>query len=223
MGAVVSTDYAAYLYLGGNYHALAQYENALHAYREAIQLAPDRVSGYINAILTYFVMDRYDEAKALFNAARARNLDNDILRIARYEIAFLERDDAGMQEQIQWAMGKPGSEDRLLKDWAATEAYFGRYTKARELENKAIAAALRDGVTERSMEHRAYAALAEAQAGNAAIARKLASEVMANQPGQTAKLLIAFTWVEVGDNAAAGQLTDELDREYPANTIMQRT
>ena len=131
------TDYAAYLYLGGNYHALAQYENALHAYREAIQLAPERVSGYINAILTYFVMDRYDEAKALFNAARARNLDNDILRIARDEIAFLERDDAGMQEQIQWAMGKPGSEEyRLLKDWAATEAYFGRYTKARELETK---------------------------------------------------------------------------------------
>ena len=25
--------------------------------------------------------------------------------------------------------------------------------------------------------------------------------------------------VEVGNNAAAGQLTDELDREYPANTI----
>jgi eukaryotic-like serine/threonine-protein kinase len=216
------TDYAAYLYLGGNYHALAQFEKALQAYREAIQLAPDKISAYVNATLTYQLMDRYDEAKAVFRAARARHLDNDVLRIARYEIAFLERDDAGMQEQIQWAMGKPGSEDRLLKDMSATEAYFGRRAKARELAQKAIAAALRDGVTERSVEHQAYAALQEAQTGNSALARKLAAEVMANQPGDTAKLLIAFTWAETGDVLAAGKLTDQLDREHPVNTIMQK-
>lgn len=48
-------------------------------------------------------------------------------------LAFLQNDAAGMkQQQVDWASGKPGKEDRFLASEADTAAYFGRIGKARE-------------------------------------------------------------------------------------------
>ena len=46
-------------------------------------------------------------------AASAHNLDSDFLRLNRYTLAFRERDSSTMREQVDWAKGKPGYEDRF--------------------------------------------------------------------------------------------------------------
>lgn len=216
------SDYAAYLYLAGNYHSLGHYDKALHLYRDAIQLAPDRVSAYINAMLSYQGLERYDEAKAIFKAARARKLDNEVLRIARYEVAFLERDSVGMREQIEWASAKPGSQDRLLMDAASTEAYFGRTAKARELLGEAAAAAVREGAKERAAEHTIHAAIWEAQMGNASSAKKLAEQLSSAEAGDLVTIWSAIVSAEIGDNATAAKVVDELNREWPVSTLVQK-
>lgn len=109
---------------------LGQYQKSAQAYRECVRMAPDNALHYSNLMNPYINLERYDEAKATYDDARARGLDSELLRINRYVLAFLENDSKTMQEQIDYAQGKPGLEDRLLKDWSDTEAYHGRYHKS---------------------------------------------------------------------------------------------
>lgn len=214
-------DYNAYLYLGGFHHMIAEYEKSLQAYRSAIQLAPDRVGAYINVMLCYNALGRFDEAKAIFNEAMSRKLDNDVLRIGRFEVAFNEHDEQAMSEQVEWARGKPGSEDRLLQDRAYAVAYYGQFARFREFGKQAQASALSAGVKERSVEHKSTSAYIESTVGNVAIARKAINEALAENPGVTTKVRLVFALAFIGDNAKALQLADELDRAYPLDVNMQ--
>ena len=215
-------DYLGYVYLGGNYHNLGNYEKSLEAYRQGMQVAPDRIGLYINTMLSYLNLDRLDEANAVFDSARKRGLDNDVLRIARYELAFYEDDLVGMQDQVKWAEGKPGSEDRLLEDVAFSESYFGRYRKSRAAGDKAVAAAVRDGIKERSWEHIANAGLREAQVGNDGQASKYLRQVPLKDSGDNVKIQTALALAIMGDSRAA-QIADELDRSQPDAVVLQKT
>jgi hypothetical protein len=73
-----------------------------------------------------------DEAKATFDEACARKLDGSYVRQTFYWLAFLRRDVAQMDQQVAWAVGKPGDEDALLSEQSDTEAYYGRLSKARD-------------------------------------------------------------------------------------------
>jgi hypothetical protein len=69
---------------------------------------------YQNLASQYLDMNRLDEAKATFDQAFARKLDGEGLRGALYRLAFLRGDATQMEQQVVWATGKPGAEDRLL-------------------------------------------------------------------------------------------------------------
>ena len=106
--------------------------------KESIQFDREGFNSNANIMLSYMALDRPAEAQAAFDETRARNLDGEELRIIRYWLAFLQRDQGAMQEQFTWAMGKPGVEDWLLSSQSDTEAYFGRFRKARELSQRAV-------------------------------------------------------------------------------------
>ena len=215
-------DYLAYVYLGGNNHMLGRHQEALEAYRQALQIAPDRIGAYINMMLTYLNLDRLDEAHVIFDEARKHNLDNDVLRIARYELAFYEEDSAAMREQVKWAEGKPGSEDRLLEDVAFTESYYGRYKHSRAVGDKAIAAAKRDGIEERAWEHIANAGIREAEVGNSSEARTYLQKVPLKDAGLFVKIDTALGLARVGENSAALRIVDDLDRNRPHDVVLQK-
>ena len=86
-----------------NYELLGEYEKAAEEARAAIEIEPTRVSGYGNLINAYLALDRIDEAKAMYEQSVQRKLDNEYLREMRYEISFLEQDEAGMRKQIESA------------------------------------------------------------------------------------------------------------------------
>ena len=58
-------------------------------------------------------MNRLDETKLAFDEATKRNLDAVGLRADRYQLAFLEGDAQGMQEQVDASLGRLGYEDDL--------------------------------------------------------------------------------------------------------------
>ncbi len=78
----------------------------------------------------YVAVNRLDEAKSTYEQALARKLENSVLHLNRYGVAFLEGDTSEMQRQLAWATGKPGAEDALLSVHSDTEAYAGRLEKA---------------------------------------------------------------------------------------------
>jgi hypothetical protein len=66
------------------------------------------------------------EAKAAATEAAAKKLDSPDLRVALYQLAFLQSDEVAMSEQVQWAAERPGDDSVLLYYQADTAAYYGQ-------------------------------------------------------------------------------------------------
>jgi eukaryotic-like serine/threonine-protein kinase len=132
--------------------------------------------------VAYFSMNRLDEAKSTFDEALARKLDGPYLRQSIYYLDFLRKDAPGMQQQLAWAMGKPGAEDILLSAESDTQADQGRLQKARQLSAQAEESAKRNDSKETAAFWQGNAALREVEFGNAADALKQAGEGSGSGP-----------------------------------------
>jgi len=126
-----------------------------------------------------------------------------------------------MQEQLAWAMGKPGIEDQMLSAQSDTEAYYGRFTKARDYSRLGVESARRTGAPEAAAGWKANEALREAEVGNLAQARQQAAEALALSDGRSVRVMAALAFARAGDAAQAQKLAEKLDQEAPLNTIVQ--
>ncbi len=158
--------------LGGDYAMMGRYDKAIPELQEALRLAPDKLNIYTTLGASYLALNRPDEAKATFDQALARKLDDGGLRSFMYYLAFLRSDAKQMKEQVDWAEGKPGDEDLLLSLQSDTEAYYGRMSKAQEFTRRAVDSAVRSDSKEAAAEWQANAASREAELGNNASAKQ---------------------------------------------------
>ncbi len=207
--------------LSSIYADLGQYENAVEEAQKTIRLAPDNFGPYATLIFSYNAMGQLDKAKATFEDARSRKLDDPNLRLYRYDTAFLQGDETVMGEEMSWAMGKADAEDLLLSSQSDTEAYRGRFEKARQLSRRAVESARRADALETGAGWKANEALREAEIGDKARALQTATEAMALMPGQDVRVITALTLARSGKTAQAQKLVDKLDHEFPLDTMMQ--
>jgi serine/threonine protein kinase/tetratricopeptide (TPR) repeat protein len=198
-----------------------QYDKAITELREILRIDPNYYSAYVNLVYRYTLANRLDEAKAVFNEALARKLDGPLLRYDAYELAFLQGDTTGMEQQVAWAMTAPGAEDWLLAAQANTEAYYGRYTGARQFMKRAVESALRNRANERAAQWHLFAASYEIWAGNAALARQETAAALAlTQDPDTVQPSAAAVLAnpEIGDSTGAEKLLDAAAQKIgPAN------
>jgi serine/threonine protein kinase/Flp pilus assembly protein TadD len=214
-------DYLPHGNLGVNYITLGQYEKAVEETRASLQIKPNSAAGYANLIGAYCALGRLEDAKSAWEQSQNRKLDGPTLRLARYELAFLLKDDTSMKEQLDWAAGKPGAEDMLLSAQSDTEAYHGRLGPANDLSKRAVDAAKHADAVETAAAWQANEALREAEFGNSTAARQAAAAALALSGGRDVELLAALAFARSGDAAKAQQLADKIDRETPLDTMIQ--
>jgi tetratricopeptide (TPR) repeat protein len=214
-------DLVPHLNLGADYSELGQYEKALAETQEALRLESNTVTGYSNLADIYLQFNRPDDAKKAIEQAQQRNLDGDLLHWVIYQMAFLKRDTAQMAQQVAWAAGKPGSEDLLLSFQSDTEAYYGRLVKARDFSRRAVDSAVRDDSKETAALWQVNAALREAEFGNTAAAKEGVATALALAPGRDVKLFAALTLARIGETAGAKAIVEELEKNYPSNTMLK--
>jgi eukaryotic-like serine/threonine-protein kinase len=207
--------------LGANYATLGQYDQAMAETKQARELDPDRVTSYSNMAQLLLALGRTNEAATMFDKARALNLDSGTLRWWLYFLDFIRGDTAGMEQQLSWTAGKPGDEDPLLAAQADTEAYYGRLAKARDFSRRAVDSAIRADSKETAAQWRADSALREAEFGNPAQAREDASAALALAPGRDVKVTVALALARIGDMPKAKAMVDELEKNYPTNTVLK--
>ena len=126
-----------YTFLGFSYLDVGQPEKAAAIFEHTKLLTPGITSPYVNLMHAYIQLNKLEEAKIIFEEARKQNLDGLLLRGNRYFIAFLEGDDASMNQQLEWAKGKFEAEATLLYYAGQTEAFHGRFTRARAVTQEA--------------------------------------------------------------------------------------
>ncbi len=210
-------DHTPHAILGVIYALLGRYEKAAIEVQERIRLEHGQTD--YNLIGIYACLNRFDEAQVLVD--RAHEPDNPLLREMKYSLAFLRGDNAAMQEQLAWAMGNSDVEDRMLSAQSDTEAYHGRLAKARQTSAAAVQSARHAEVPERAAEWRANEALREIENGNAVRARQSAAQALALSSGLDVELTAALALARAGDVTQAQRLIDNLNREFPVNTIIQ--
>ncbi len=215
--------YSPYTTLGFIYRTmLGNPEKALEEAREAMRLEPNHSFSYDNLGIDYSVLNRLEEAEAVFKQAEERNLENDEMPRSRYTLAFLKGDTARMARVASAAMGKPSKEELMLAAQADTEAWYGRLKDARELKRRATDSALHNSGKEAAASYEADGALLEAASGNLKLARADANAALKLAPDRNVREMAALAMAQAGDTVAAEKLAAGLNKDFPLDTLVQR-
>ena len=205
--------------LANLFGALGQYDKGIAESRTALDLDPDASVNYSDLAGNYSALGQRAQAKQVLDQA-SQKVDSTVLRLTRYQFAFLEHDSATMAAQVAWAAHKPG-EGLLLSADSDTAAYFGRLHKARALSRRAAEASDRSDMAENAAVWEGNAALREADFGNREAAILGAEAAAARSSGKQVWALAALTFARAGDAARAERLAQKLQQNYPDDTLLR--
>jgi tetratricopeptide (TPR) repeat protein len=200
---------------------LGRHDDAVREIKEVIRLNPENPGAYANLVGMASAANKLDVARAAHDEARKRNLDSPYLREARYMLGFLENDHAAMQEQLQWAAGKPRTEDVMLQHEADSHSYSGRVQQSRLLSRRAVESAKGADAMEAASQWELRQALAEVELGNLGIARRLTDEALRLSNGRDNRVGAALIYARADDAAKAKRLSNVLSQEFPLDTVLQ--
>jgi len=205
--------------LGFENGALANYERSAEEFRKATELDPTKALPYAGLLIDLMALNRFDEARGVYEQAQARKVDAGEVQRHRYRLAFVEGDAAMMAKVADSLSKQPGYEGRVLWEQSKTAAYFGHLDEARELSRRSAERALleKDSGTAAIIE--SNAGIREALFGNLDAARNhvLAAERLGGPPG-----FYAIALALSGDSAEATKVADQIANEAPPGSTMGR-
>ena len=212
-------DVIAHNDLAFNLEAMGQYERELSASVRANGIGPNYPEPYAHLMLSNIALNRFEDARKTYQEAERRNLDDyPYIHFTMYQLAFVLRDSAEMQRQVDWSKGKPGLEGWLLSYQADTEAYFGHLQRARELSHEAIESANASGQKETSALIELNRAFREAEFGNLQPARESVIPLTNRIHSRYVQALAAHILARTADSARAQGIAAELAHLYPADS-----
>ncbi len=213
---------SAYNNLGNMYAALGEYEKAAETLRQSIQISSNHAADYENLANVLLALQRFGEADKVLHDAQDRKLEDNLLRIALYGLAFLKSDASGMAEQVAWFKKRPEYENYGLSLEADTAAYAGHLREARNLTQAAVASSVHADNQENGAIWQENGALRESLFGFQAAARQSAAaglKISPTSPGTRVEGALALAIS--GDNAHAESLLKDLSQSFPLDTQMQ--
>ncbi len=213
-------DTGAHLDLGFTRWSLGSYEKALPEYREALRLDPDDVRNYTNVAGDLINLSRFDEARDVLRQVQARGLNEELLWLNLYSLAFARRDAEEMRHLVNGAAAKPGVEDVLLGLQSDSEAYFGRLKKSRELTARAQQVAHQNGDDETAAGYLVSAALREVETGDHNKAGFGVAQALAKSSGRNVQTLAALALARAGEVSRAQSIADDLSKRFPLDTLI---
>jgi len=200
---------------------IGKYDKGLEEAREALRLEPNTATNYGNLGQSYLMLNRLDEAEAVFRQAEERKLESESLLAYRYQLAFVKGDGAEMARLVTAASGKPGAEDLALAAQANTETWYGRVNKGRDLTRRAVESALHNDSKETAAGYQAGAGLRAAELGNRTEAQTAVSAALKLAVNRDVQAMSALALARAGETAAADKLASELNKNYPLDTLVQ--
>jgi serine/threonine protein kinase/tetratricopeptide (TPR) repeat protein len=206
--------------LGYTDWSLGRYEKALPEYREALGLDPDNVRNYTNVAGCLINMNRFDEAREVLQQAQRRKLDDELLWINLYSIAFNRQDAEEMHRLVRSAPVKPGLTDTLFGLQAGTEAYYGRLKKARDLTARAREFAHQNEDNETAAGYLVSAAMWEIETGHRSKARLDVTEALVTANARSVQPGAALVLARAGEAHRALAIADDLKKRFPLDTLV---
>jgi tetratricopeptide (TPR) repeat protein len=204
------------------YRQLGQYDKALAEYQQARQFGSSHPLDLLMLAKTYTNLDRLDEAANVVKEGLTPNPDDRRFRNAEYLLGFLpgHTEKAGLTANEAVPPNSPSEEEfRFLQ--SDTEAYFGRFSKAREVTRQVVESARQKDLMGRAAVWLAADAVRASLAGDAAAARAQARAAQELTTGWDVRALAAVAFARIGDVDEATKLADSLKGDLPASTLVQ--
>ena len=205
------------------YHALAdlylevgQFEKALANGREAMRLNPKVAAVYSNPAGALIWLNRFAEAKEIYQQAMANNLDAAEYHLFLHWIAYFAGDKAAQSQQLMWAEANSYSYFALALE-AQTAALDGQWRKSKELSTRATDIAERGGLKGWVARIASREALTGAVFGDCQTAKRKAAQAIASV-NDTSYSENAIVLVMCGDVSHVQAYIAKLAPLYPNDT-----
>ena len=198
-------------------------EETIEQSKKTLASQPDFALAYWNLATGYFFLDRFGEAEDALRLASARKLEMPAFPVYRYNIAFLNGEQAPMNQAVALAKGKHGAEHWITHSQAMVMARSGRLQEARAFSSRAIDLARQEGSLETAARYQAAAAVWEAFYGNAAEARRNALAALALSKGRDVEYAAALALALSGELSRSQALAADLEKRFPEDTFARFT
>ena len=220
--------------LAHRYTVVGPFEKAVNEAHAALDLNSKDARPYVNLAVAYIGLNRFAEASQTLRQARDQNLQTANMHQRLFQLAWLQGDTAGMQEQLAWARtdGKP--ED--TPSWEAQVAAFsGQLAKAHELTDRVVQMNRTPDPKEPVVQNRPLdtkepvaqnlliGAIRDGTFGSCERATKNAKEAIDLSREQLNLINAAEVYAMCGQAPQAQKLIDELDKLWPIDTLLHTT
>jgi DNA-binding winged helix-turn-helix (wHTH) protein len=211
------------LLAGGIYPSIGKREESVEEAKIALGIDPDSSIGYSLLADSYLALERTAEAEKTLQRASERKLDIPDFYVQRYVIAFLKGDRTGMEREAALPREKPGADDWMSNAEGFVSAYSGHLQEARKMSRRAADLARKAERRDTEALYEADAAMREALFGNVSTARQRALDALALSKSRDAEYEVAFELAFSGDVSRSQELTEDLSRRFPEDTIVRFT
>jgi hypothetical protein len=207
---------------GPIYPALGQYDKSVEQGLEILRIDPNGGPvPYANLGYDYLNLNRFDDAKAVYQKALDLGMDHPFFHYDLYAIAALENVPEQMARQVAWAAGKPEFEGAQLARQADYAAYTGRLKNARLLSVRASDTATRADKKESAAAYLARSALREAWFGDADEAARRSRAALALSSDLGVQYAAALSLAYTNDLKSAQLIAVQWDKNYPEATTVR--
>jgi eukaryotic-like serine/threonine-protein kinase len=215
-------DGVAHFNFAGCLIYLGRYDEAATESREALRLMPllVGVGSYYNLIRSTTFSGRLEEAKRLYAEARSRKIDSPDLRRALFIVAFLQHDDRAAEALLLQAKQQPEF-GALYYLEANAQAYKGRFSQNPAWLRNAVELSEKSGNAGFADEMKVIAFIAECEVGKREDGARLVKEMSVGK-GSRQRINLALALARNGETGQALKLAEEVDREAPFNTLIQK-
>ncbi len=201
------------------YNLMGEYEAALPELREGLRINPQFAALYRNLAWALLSLNRFSEAKDTIAQARQRGLDHRDFYVYLYQLAFLNGDAAGMQQQLDAVRGKPF--ENVAFDWqTGAAAAAGQWRKAQELSRRATSQLEHGATTEVAARYLTEQALRGAVLGDYRQAKLDAAQGLQLARSRSSLPRVALALALCNELKQAQMLVDELHKLSPEDTII---
>ena len=212
-------DFIPHNNLSLNYKLLGNFEEALKEGLEAVRLSPNNASARDNVIQSFIGLGRIDEAEQASRDMEKINPDALAVHFDRYFFAFLRRDQAAMDREVEWGRSKP-EEAEVTLVLASTAMYFGKLKEAEDLTRRAIAMFKAQERDENSSKELLNLASNQLVVGKCQQAKENTKAALSLYRGRNGLSGAAMIYAACNDANQAQQILNELHTGYPTDTIV---
>lgn len=202
------------------YFESGQYEKAVENGREAVRLNPNFAAAYTNPAGALVRLNRFAEAKTLYNQAMANNLDHLAYHFYLFWIGYFEHDPAAIQQQIEW-MRTHDYQHFALAYESQLAVLEGRWKQSLEFSSRARAEPEKYGEKNLGASLFAWDAHTAALFGDCPTVKQRAPQVTTFSENSNLLADAAFALAMCGEDRQALRIADELAARFPKDAVLR--